>query len=101
MSGMSNSEHRKLIRLYLGVDGGYLGEFSDIGVLEKFYIRVGVEVDPRSLPGTNREKFEYVLKRSSTFEQAAIIRGALNMHPPDKSRCEGRTPDLARRACWQ
>lgn len=94
MSRMSQAEHRKLIRLYLGVNSGYLGEFSDIVVLEKFYIRVGVDVDPRPLAGTNREKFEHVLQRSSASEQAAIIRGALKMHPPDDPRCEGRTQDL-------
>lgn len=94
MSRMSKAEHRKLIRLYLGVNGGYLGEFSDIGVLEKFYILAGVVVDPRSLPGTNRDKFEHILERATPTEQAAIVRGALKMHPPDVSRCDGRTQDV-------
>ncbi|TWT48920.1 hypothetical protein Pla111_06980 [Botrimarina hoheduenensis] len=94
MARMSNNEHRKLVRLYLGVSGGYLGEFSDIGVLERFYIRIGVDADPRAGSGTNRERFERILKECPPNEQAAIIRGSLKMHPPDASRFEGRSQEL-------
>lgn len=94
MAGMTTNERKKLIRLYLGVRSGYLGDFDSIGVLERFYIGLGLDVDPRELEGTNRAKFEQILENASPSDQAIIIRGALEKHPPDEDRCGTRTQDL-------
>lgn len=95
MAGMTDIEKKRLLRLYLGVQGGYLGDFDNIGVLERFYIQCGLEADPRSYEGTNREKFEQILNDSAAGTQATIVRGALKFHPPDPERWETRTQALA------
>ena len=94
MAGMTTNERKKLIRLYLGVSSGYLGDFDNIGVLERFYIHLGLDVDPRELEGTNRAKFEQILESASPSDQAIIIRGALEKHPPNEEGWETRTQDL-------
>jgi hypothetical protein len=94
VAGMTTNERKKLIRVYLGVRGGYLGDFDNIEVLERFYIGLGLDVDPRELVGTNREKFEQILGSASPSDQAIIIRGSLKMHPPDENRWETRTQNL-------
>lgn len=95
MAEMTEIEKRRLLRLYLGVQGGYLGDFDNIGVLERFYIQCNIDADPRSYDGTNREKFEQILNGSPANIQAAIIRGALKFHPPDPERWATRTQELA------
>lgn len=94
MAGMTIIEKKKLIRLYLGVQGGYLGKFDNIGVLEQFYIECGLEVDPRTYYGTNRVKFEQILGDASPSEQAIILREALRLHPPDRELWNTRTQEL-------
>ena len=91
---MTTNERKKLIRIYLGVRGGYLGDFDNIGVLERFYIGLGLDIDPRELEGTNREKFEEILENATEEEQSHIIRGVLEKHPPDEERWGTRTQDL-------
>lgn len=94
MVGMTTNERKKLVRLYLGVRGGYLGSFDNIGILERFYIALGLEIDPRKLEGTNREKFEKILETAAPTDQASIIRGALERHPPDVAEWSTRTQEL-------
>lgn len=94
MAGMSKIEKNRLNKLYLGVQKGYLGNFDNIGVLERFYIECGLDVDPRTYDGTNREKFERILNDSPPGVQATILRGALEFHPPDPERWKTRTQAL-------
>ncbi len=94
MAGMTELEKKRLLKLYLGVQGGYLGNFDNIGILERFYIECGLELDPRAYEGTNRAKFEQILSDSPPTVQAAILRGALDFHPPDPERWKTRTQAL-------
>ncbi len=94
MAGMTEIEKKRLLKLYLGVRGGYLGNFDHIGILERFYIESGLEVDPRAYEGTNRAKFEQILNDSPPAVQAMILRQALAFHPPDPERWTTRTQEL-------
>ena len=94
MSGMTETEKNRLLKLYLGVQAGYLGKFDNIGVLDRFYAECGLEVDPRSYDGTNRAKFEQILDASSPNVQATILRRSLELHPPDPERWKPRTKAL-------
>lgn len=94
MVGMTQNEHQKLVRLYLGVTMGYLGGFPDIGELERFYIGSGLDVNPRNLQGTNRARFEQILSTASPSEQAVIIRNALKKCPPNERDWKTRTKQL-------
>lgn len=94
MPGMSDSERRKFVRFYLGVSQGFVAGISDIRALETFCIKCKLEVDPRTLQGTNREKFEQILRECSPAEQATIIRAMLDRFPPNEELFESRTEDL-------
>ena len=91
MTGMTAIEQRKLVRVYLGVNQGYLGGFSDITELERFYVQCGIDINPRELSGTNRAKFEEILATASAADQARIIRGALEKCPPNQTAWDTRT----------
>ncbi len=94
MAGMTELEKKRLLKLYLGVRGGYLGNFDNIGVLERFFIECGLEADPRAFEGTNRTKFERILNDASAGDQATIIRKALDCHPPEPEHWATRTKEL-------
>ncbi len=98
MAGMASIEQKRLIKLYLGVQGGYLAGsmygFSSISVLEGFYIDCGLDVDPRELEGTNCDKFEQILAKAVPAVQAVIIRGVLKKYPPDQKAWNTRTKEL-------
>lgn len=94
MAGMTTNEQRKLVHLYLGVTGGYLASFDNISLLERFYIGAGLDVNPRELQGTNKEKFEQTLGAASPLDQAVIIRASLERHPPDEKAWGTRSAKL-------
>ena len=91
MAGMTTIEQRRLVKLYLGVSGGYLANFGSIDVLEEFCIQCRLEVNPREIEGTNRQRFERILAKATSAEQATIIREALNQYPPDEATWNMRT----------
>jgi hypothetical protein len=94
MAGLTDSERRKFIRFYVGVDHGYLNGIPDIRALEEFCISCGLEVDPRDMQGTNKDKFEAILAQSPPQDQATIIRAMLERIPPDASMLITRTQSL-------
>jgi hypothetical protein len=95
MAGMSEREHLKFIRFYVGNSSpGFLNGISDIRELETFCLNRDLEIDPRSLKGTNKDKFEQILKESEPAEQASIIRAMLDKFPPDPDALTTRTQAL-------
>jgi hypothetical protein len=94
MAGMTTVEQRRLIRLYLGVSKGYLADFSTINDLEAFYVQCRLDVNPREIDATNRERFEQILAEVTPAEQAAIIREALKQYPPDEAVLTTRNTEL-------
>lgn len=94
MAGMTENERRKFVRFYIGVSQGYLNGISDIRALEDFCINCGLEVDPRKMQGTNKDKFELILEQCPPEEQATIIRAMLKKFPPDEGLLATRTQAL-------
>lgn len=94
MAGMTTVEQRRLVRMYLGVSQGYLADFSNINVLEEFYIGCGLDVNPREFEGTNCKRFEEILATAPPAEQAVIAREVLKRYPPDESLWNTRTAQL-------
>jgi hypothetical protein len=94
MAGITDSERRKFIRFYVGVDRGYLNGIPDIRALEVFCINCGLEVDPRDMQGTNKDKFEAIFAQSPPQDQATIIRAMLDRIPSDASVLTTRTQTL-------
>jgi hypothetical protein len=84
MSGLTKREIYKVVNEYIGVNAGYLGDFS-YRTHEEFYSQycdLDVDID-RYRPGTTREVFIRILEAAPTMDQARILRGVLEKYPVD------------------
>jgi hypothetical protein len=79
--GMSQKEIYRLVNLYIGVDGGYLGDFSYRTHREFYPVHCDLEINPDDLDGTTRERFIQILSSRPSHEQARIVRGILEKYP--------------------
>ena len=86
MAGMTRQELKMLVNRYIGVDGGYLGDFS-YRSHENFYPEFcNLDIDPGQYTGTTRARFEAILESAAPAVQAAIIRGILKKYPPSAGK---------------
>jgi hypothetical protein len=83
MAGLTVSEVMKIVNRYIGVSGGYLGDFSYRTHAEFYQEYCDLEVDPYQYEGTTRERFIAILKSAAPDAQAKIIRGVLQRFPLD------------------
>lgn len=83
--GLTDLEIRKLVYGYIGVDGGYLGDFTYVSHRE-FYIRLGLAINPDIYPPPTRERFIAVLRASPPAVQARILEGILERYQVDSSQ---------------
>jgi hypothetical protein len=86
-------EINKLVYNYIGVQQGYLADFS-YRTHHDFYINLGLDINPYDYTGTTRERFITILSESDPKVQAKIIEGILIRFPVGSS--ELRTADRAR-----
>jgi hypothetical protein len=90
--GLRQSEINKLVCKYIGVVGGYLGDFSYRSHHE-FYAELDLDIDPYKYDGTTRERFIKILNESAPNVQARILEGILTRFPVRSS--EIRTEETA------
>jgi len=83
MTGLTNQEAMKVVNRYIGVSGGYLGDFSYRTHAEFYQEYCDLEIDPYQYQGTTRERFIIILKNSLPDVQAKIVRGVLQRFPLD------------------
>lgn len=96
MSKLTRQEILKLVNGYIGVDGGYLMDFSYSSHQEFYPYYCGLDIDPLELKDmTTRYRFIHILEQASILDQAKILRGTLAKCPPDSSDPR-RTPEKAR-----
>ena len=90
----------KIVNQYIGVSGGYLGDFSYRTHADFYPEYCDLDIDPNKYEGTTRERFMIILERSPPEVQAKIVRGVLQRFPfeakyrPD-TRTQGCYNDLA------
>jgi Abortive infection C-terminus len=94
MSGMTRQEIAKLINRYIGVSGGYLGDFTYRTHYDFYTEYCDLHYETSRMPGTTRARFEAILIGESPANQARIIRGVLAKYPPIGDVQEGRTQAL-------
>lgn len=81
LGGLAYSDILKLVNEYIGVHGGYLGDFS-YRSHEEFYPQFcEMEIDPSAYGDTTRERFIGVLRTVNPKYQAKIIQGTLKKYP--------------------
>ncbi len=83
MAGLTNQEVMKIVNRYIGVSGGYLGDFSYRTHAEFYQEYCDLDIDPYQYQGTTRERFIAILKSSPPDVQARIVRGVLQRFPLD------------------
>lgn len=75
---LTRQEVMKVVNRYIGVDGGYLGDFSYRTHADFYPEYCGLDIDPNALTGTTRERFIEILFSSPPRDQAKILRGVLD-----------------------
>lgn len=83
--GLRSSEIHKLVNNYIGVEGGYLGDFTYRSHKE-FYIELDLNIDPYNYEGTTRERFTKIISESPSAVQAKILEGILSRYPAGSSK---------------
>ncbi|MFD1736157.1 abortive infection family protein [Bacillus salitolerans] len=66
---------------YIGVHGGYLGDFSYSTHADFYPSFCGLEINPVEYAGTTRERFMKILTESEPDDQTKILLGVLEKYP--------------------
>lgn len=81
--GLSRPEMYSVVNDYIGVEGGYLSDFTYRSHAEFYPYYCDLDVNPLELDGmTTRERFLHILERAKPSDQAKILRGVLRKCPP-------------------
>ena len=84
-----------IVNHYIGVEAGYLGDFSYRTHAEFYPLYCNLIIDPYEIEGTTRERFIHILSSQQPRDQAKIIRGVLERFPLDVEHApKTRTKDL-------
>lgn len=95
MKTLSRLQIMRIVNRYIGVDQGYLGDFSYRTHSEFYPLYCDLEYDPDELQGTTRERFIQILSSAPPHHQAKILRGVVERFPVEgRSAPESRTPGL-------
>jgi len=95
MAGLTISEIMKIVNRYVGVSGGYLGDFSYRTHADFYPEYCGEDIDPYKYEGTTRERFIAILSGASPQVQAKVVRGVLERFPLNaQNRPDTRTKQL-------
>jgi hypothetical protein len=83
MAGLTKQEIMKIVNRYIGVSGGYLGDFSYRTHADFYSEYCNLDIDPTKYEGTTRKRFIDILEVSPSEVQAKIVRGVLQRFPLD------------------
>lgn len=82
MSGLSQGQVLRVVNDYIGMHGGYLGDFTYRTHSEFYPLYCDIDhADPYNVPGTTRESFIAILLDQSPHDQAKILRGLFERFP--------------------
>ena len=86
---LTKLEIYKLVNRYIGVNGGYLGDFS-YRTHRDFYLELDLDIAPDNFDGTTRQRFIKILSESTAEVQARILDGIMNRYPVGSSELRTR-----------
>lgn len=81
--GLSRQVVVKVVNCYIGVSGGYLGDFTYSSHADFYPEYCDLDIDPYTFEGTTRERFIEILSTQSPHDQAKILRGVLERFDDD------------------
>ncbi len=94
-NGLSGNEIRKIVYQYIGVNYGYLGDFSYRTHTEFYPLYCDLDIDPNKVEGTTKERFIKIISSQSPNNQSKIIKGVLERFPIDaENKPKSRTLKL-------
>jgi hypothetical protein len=92
---LTPQEVMKVVNRYIGVAGGYLGDFSYRTHAEFYREYCDLDVDPNNYAGTTRERFIEILSTQPPRDQAKILRGVIDRFDEDGNPARARLrPEL-------
>lgn len=96
--GLKEKQINKLVYGYIGVTGGYLGDFS-YKSHHDFYRTLELDINPYKLEGTTRERFIQIISISPPPIQAKILEGILERYSVGSAeiRTQDKYDDIR---CW-
>ncbi len=98
--GLSKQQVMQVVSRYIGVEAGYLGDFSYRTHTEFYPEFCDIEdIFPDELSGTTRERFIEILSSQTPDRQARILRGVLERFPVD-GRPEARSKFKPQIEAW-
>ena len=74
MSKLTRLEINKLVYKYIGVTGGYLGDFS-YRTHREFYALLELDIDPDAIEGTTCSRFVTILSGATPDVQTQLLMG--------------------------
>lgn len=98
--GLTKQQVMQIVNRYIGVEGGYLGDFSYRTHSEFYPVYCDIyDIFPDEISGTTRERFIEILSTQSADRQARILRGVLERFPVD-GRLEARSKFRPQIVAW-
>lgn len=100
-AGLSRGDIQRIVTRFIGVQDGYLGDFSYRTHAEFYPEYCDLDIDPYEFDGTTRERFIAILSALDPGDQACVIRGLLDRFPLDEgpeSRNEEMRDEMLRLA---
>ena len=79
--GLSSQEIMIIVNRWIGVDSGYLGDFSYRTHAEFYPEYCNLDFDPYVYEGTTRERFIEIISSASPDDQSKIVRGVIERFP--------------------
>lgn len=81
---LTDREVLRIVNRYIGVSGGYLGDFSYRTHADFYPEYCDLDIDPYQYEGTTRERFIAILSSLPPRDQAKILRGVIERFPPEE-----------------
>jgi Abortive infection C-terminus len=79
--GMTSKEIMRVVNRWIGVSGGYLGDFSYRTHADFYPEYCDLDIDPYALEGTTRERFIQIVGSLPPSDQAKVLRGIIERFP--------------------
>lgn len=95
---LNDREVIRVVNRYIGVNGGYLGDFSYRTHADFYSEYCDLDINPNTHEGTTRERFIDILSSLAPRDQAKVLRGVIERFPPDEGPSTRRAalPELQR-----
>jgi hypothetical protein len=91
MPGLSPQQIAKIVYAYIGVDGGYLGDFSYATHAQFYPLYCDLDINPYDYEGTTRERFMTILSSLPPHDQSKVLRGVVERFPVGAAGPTSRT----------